>query len=106
MNVEKKYVKLSTGDVIEATQISFMIQKSGEKESSEMLQIQIDTDSAENRTAEYAKKFAATAISDVNIYSDEDCKNLIFAGGAYADVSSVSATIRVSGLLYNITLEK
>ena len=35
-----------------------------------------------------------------------DGSHEVGAAGAYSEVSSVSATIRVSGLLYNITLEK
>lgn len=104
--MDKKYVKLSSGDVIEATQVSYIIQKSNEHEISDVLQIQVDTSETTNNLSEYSKKLSNEAISDVNVYSDSDCKNLIFAAGGYSEVSGLSANVRNIGLLYSITLTK
>ena len=102
---EVKYVKFADGAVIEATQVSDSIQTMTE-ERVEQLLLQIDTDSTENKVEEYSKRITEAGLADVNIFSDADCKNQIFAGGVYKSVMSITATIRTNGLLYSISLSK
>lgn len=103
---EMKYVKFADGAVIEATQVSESMQQDTSGREMELLLIQVDTDSAENKVDTYSKQITAAGLADVNIFSDADCKNQIFKGGVYKSVMSVTATIRACGLLYSISLSK
>ena len=102
---EVKYVKFADGAVIEATQVSDSIQTMTE-ERVEQLLMQIDTDSTESKIEAYSKQITDAGLKDVNIFSDAECKNRIFAGGEFKNVNSITATIRTSGLLYSIALSK
>ena len=100
-----KYVKFADGAVIEATQVSESItDMNGTK--TEQLLIQIDTDSTENQIAELQTKITDAGLKDVNIFADKECTNKIFAGGAYKSINSITATVRVCGLLYSVSLSK
>ena len=102
---EIKYVKLANEEVIEATQVSYNIQPSGQMQQEQLL-LQIDTNSFENQANTLYKKLTNDAIKDVNVYADKDCKMLIFAAGPYQNVNSVSASVRMNGLLYSVSLLK
>ncbi|WP_413778091.1 hypothetical protein [Caproicibacterium sp. XB1] len=103
---EMKYVKFADGAVIEATQVSESMQQDSSERRLEVLLLQIDTDSAENKVDTYSQQITTAGLADVNVFSDADCKNQIFKGGVYKSVMSITATIRANGLLYSISLSK
>ena len=102
---EIKYVKFADAAVIEATQVSESITDMNGTKTNQLL-IQIDTDSTESKVEELAAKITTAGLADVNIFADKECTNKIFAGGAYKSVNSITATVRVCGLLYSISLSK
>ena len=102
---EIKYVKFADAGVIEATQVSENIQTMTDAKTEQLL-IQIDTDNIENKVEELAAKVTTAGLADVNIFSDKECTNKIFAGGAYKSVNSITATVRACGLLYSVSLSK
>lgn len=103
---EIKYVKFADAAVIEATQVSESMQQDSSGRRMEVLLIQIDTDSIENKVNELVAEITAAGLADVNIFADKECTNKIFAGGAYKSVLSITATVRACGLLYSVSLSK
>lgn len=100
---EKKFVKFADGSVIEATQVSYSIQTLLEENKHQLI-IQVDTNSAENKTDELFNKITANGMKNITVFSDEECKNQIFEAGAYSKIDSITANVRAIGLLYTISL--
>lgn len=103
--MEKKYIKFSDGNTLEATQVMLSVTP-GQDGYENKLMIQMDTNSFEDQTQSILQKITGTGLSAVNVYSDEACENNIFNAGEYKIVESISAYIRTNGLLYTIQLSK